>query len=72
MMAMSLIASTQGVALLPNYAEDNMPQSIVSRPLRGETPDVDLVVGYHKSNTSAALMLLLSRLDELAGRVAVS
>jgi LysR family hca operon transcriptional activator len=70
-MAMSLIISTRGVALLPKYAEDNMPQSVVSRPLRGEIPTIDLVLSYRKSNTSPALMLLLSRLDELVERVAV-
>jgi len=65
---MPLIASTRGVALLPKYAEPFMPQSIVSRPLRGETPTIDLVAAYHKSNTSPALVLLLSRLDELVER----
>ena len=71
-MAMSMIASTRGVAVLPKYAEDYMPQSIDSRPLREETPTIDLVAGYLKSNTSPALMLLLSRLDELVERVAAS
>jgi LysR family hca operon transcriptional activator len=71
-MAMSLITSTRGVALLPKYAEDNMPPSVVSRPLRGETPVVDLVLGYRESNTSPALTLLRSRLDQLIELVTVS
>jgi hypothetical protein len=31
-MAMSLIASTRGVALLPSYAQNFMPWSVISRP----------------------------------------
>jgi LysR family hca operon transcriptional activator len=37
-MAMSLIASTRGVALLPAYAENFLPSSVTSRPLKGEAP----------------------------------
>jgi LysR family hca operon transcriptional activator len=37
----------------------------VSRPLEGEAPTVDLVIGYSRSNTSAVLQLFLSRADEL-------
>jgi len=65
-MAMSLIASTRGVALLPAYTRNFMPWSVVSRPLEGEAPTIDLVVGYHRANTSPTLKLFLSRLGELA------
>jgi LysR family transcriptional regulator, hca operon transcriptional activator len=68
-MAMSLIASTGGVGLLPAYAENFLPRSVTSRPLQGDTPTVDLVLGYKKSNKSPILKLLLSRLDELVARV---
>jgi LysR family hca operon transcriptional activator len=68
-MGMSLIASTRGVGLLPAYAQNFLPSSITSRPLKGDAPTVELVVGYKKSNQSAALKLLLSRLDELVARV---
>ena len=64
-MAMSLIASTRGVALLPTYAKNFLPLSVTSRPLDGEAPMVDLVIGYNKSNTSPILGLFLSRLDQL-------
>jgi LysR family transcriptional regulator, hca operon transcriptional activator len=64
-MAMSLIASTRGVALLPAYARNLMPVSVVSRPLEGEAPTIDLAVGYNKSNSSPILKLFLSRLDDL-------
>jgi LysR family hca operon transcriptional activator len=69
-MAMSLVASTRGVALLPSYAQNFLPWSVVSRPLQGEVPTIDLAVGYRKSNPSATLKLFLSRLHELAANVA--
>jgi LysR family hca operon transcriptional activator len=68
-MGMSLIASTGGVGLLPAYAQNFLFPSVTSRPLKGDTPTVDLVLGYRKSNQSPILKLLLSRLDELVARV---
>jgi LysR family transcriptional regulator, hca operon transcriptional activator len=68
-MAMSLVASTRGVALLPAYAQKMLPSSVISRPLRGDVPTIDLVVGYSKMNTSPILKLFLSRLDDLIARV---
>jgi LysR family transcriptional regulator, hca operon transcriptional activator len=69
-MAMSLIASTRGVALLPSYAKNFLPWAVTSRPLAGEAPTIDLVVGYNKTNTSPILKLFLSRLDQLGKRAA--
>ena len=68
-MGMSLIASTRGVGLLPAYAQNFLPSSITSRPLKGDAPTVELVLGYKKSNRSPILKLLLSKLDELVARV---
>src|SRR5467141_3531633 len=68
-MGMSLIASTRGVGLLPAYAQNFLPASVTSRPLRGDTPTIDLVLGYNRANQSPVLKLLLSRLDELVARV---
>jgi LysR family hca operon transcriptional activator len=42
---------------------------VVSRPLEGEAPTIDVAVGYSKSNNSPVLKLFLSRLDELIERV---
>jgi LysR family transcriptional regulator, hca operon transcriptional activator len=67
-MGISLIMSTRGVGLLPAYAQNFLPSSVTSRPLKGESPTVDLVFGYKKSNESPILKLLLSRLDELVER----
>jgi LysR family transcriptional regulator, hca operon transcriptional activator len=68
-MAVSLIASTRGVALLPVYALNFLPRTVVSRPLTGSPPTIDLVLGYQKANTSPLLKLFLSRTDELIARV---
>jgi LysR family hca operon transcriptional activator len=67
-MGISLIASTGGVGLLPAYAQNFLPASVTSRPLKGNVPTVELVLGYKKSNPSPILKLLLSRLDELVAR----
>src|SRR4029077_3455684 len=68
-MGISLIASTRGVGLLPAYAQNFLPSSVTSRPLKGDIPTIELVLGYKKSNESPILKLLLSRLDELIARV---
>jgi LysR family transcriptional regulator, hca operon transcriptional activator len=68
-MGVSLIASTGGVALLPAYAQNFLTRSVTSRPLKGDAPTVELVLGYKKSNESPILKILLSRLDELVARV---
>ena len=69
-MAISLVASTRGVTLLPAYARNFLPWSVTSRPLEGETPTIDLVIGYQKTNRSPILKLFLSRIDDLIARVA--
>ncbi len=68
-MAVSLVASTRGVALLPVSAENFLKWSVVSRPLRGEAPTIDLVIGYHKANASPILRTFLSRIDDLTARI---
>ena len=54
----------------PQEAGHNLlPSSVTSRPLKGDTPTIELVLGYKKSNESPILKLLLSKLDELVARV---
>ena len=67
--AVSMIASTGAVALLPVYADSLLPWSVTSRPIRGDAPTVDLVVGYSKANRSPILKLFLSRVDDLTARI---
>jgi LysR family hca operon transcriptional activator len=64
-MAVSLVASMRGLALMPAYAKELLPWSVVSRPLEGESPVIDVVVGYSKTNTSPILKLFLSKLQDL-------
>jgi LysR family hca operon transcriptional activator len=64
-MGMSLVASTGGVALLPAYVEPLLPWSVVSRPLVGKPPTIDLVVGYRKDNPSPILQAFLACIDQV-------
>ncbi len=41
----------------------------MARPLSGEPPTIELLMGYDKSNTSPALKKFLARADELVKRV---
>jgi LysR family hca operon transcriptional activator len=67
-MAMSLVTSERGIALLPISIEDYLPPSIVSRRLKGEQATVDLMIGYRKDNASPTLKTFLSRIDGLIGQ----
>jgi LysR family hca operon transcriptional activator len=66
---MSLVVSTGGVTLLPLYVQNMLIPSVVARPLQGEPPTIELVMGYNKSNTSPLLKRFLSRADELVANV---
>jgi LysR family hca operon transcriptional activator len=68
--AMSLVASTRGLALMPAYARNLLPWSVVAKPLEGEPPTIDVALGYSKSNSSPILKLFLSRLGELKANTA--
>lgn len=64
-MAMSLVASTRGLALMPAYARNLLPAAVVSLRVAGEAPTIEIAVGYSRSNISPTLKLFLSRLGEL-------
>ena len=64
-MAISLVSSTRGVALVPASAKHFLRWSVISRPLKGEVPTIDVTVGYHRANTSPILKGFLSRIDDL-------
>ena len=68
-MAISLVSSTRGFALLPTVALPLLPWSVVSRPLRGIVPTIDLVMAYHKNNDALPLRLLVSRANDMATRI---
>jgi len=66
--AFSMISSTRAVTLLPAYAKNFLPSSVTSRPIQGDTPMVDFVVGYSRENASPILKLFLARVDDLISR----
>jgi LysR family hca operon transcriptional activator len=68
-MAISLVASTGGVSLLPLYARKMLPPPVVSRPLEGVPPTIDLALGYNEANGSPLLRFLLSKIEDLKFRV---
>ena len=64
--AISMITSTRGVMLLPAYTKRYLPETITTRPVRGEAPALDLVIAHHKANKSAVLERLLANVGKLA------
>lgn len=64
-MGISLVASRRGIALLPAYVEPLLPWSVVSRPLEGDAPFIDLAVGYRRDNPSPVLATFLAGIDQL-------
>jgi LysR family hca operon transcriptional activator len=68
-MAISLIASTGGVGLAPAYIGRLLPATLITRPLVGDGPTIDLVVGYLETNHSPFLKAFLSSLETLVARV---
>jgi len=65
--AISMITSTRAVMLLPAYTKCYLPESIITRPMQGEVPTLDLILAYHKANNSPILKLLLSSVGKLVG-----
>jgi hypothetical protein len=54
---------------LPLYVKLMLPASVVIRPLQGDVPTIELVLGYSRSNTSALLKRFLAQADQLIARV---
>ena len=69
--AISLVASTRGLSLMPAYAKNMLPWSVVSRPLKGDPPTIELALAYSNSNHSPILKLLLSKLGDLKAQAAL-
>src|ERR1700742_1743367 len=67
--AMSLVASTGGITIVPLYAQNMLAPNVVARALEGVPPTVDLALGYNGANASPLLRRLLSRADELVANV---
>jgi LysR family hca operon transcriptional activator len=61
----SLVASTGGLTLLPAYVEPLLPRSVVSRPLVGNPPSIEIAAGYRADNPSRVLSSFLQNIDQL-------
>lgn len=61
----SLVASVRGLTLLPAYVEPLLPRSVVSRPLRGNPPTIEIAAGYRADNPSPVLASFLQNIDRL-------
>lgn len=61
----SLVASTGGLTLLPAYVEKLLPRSVVSRPLAGPSPVIEIAAGYRADNPSPVLRSFLGNIDWL-------
>jgi LysR family hca operon transcriptional activator len=68
-MAISLIASTRSLGLVPVYARHLLPPTVVARPLADDA-GIGLFVGYSKTNSSPLLKRFLAKVDDMAARVA--
>ncbi len=68
-MAISLIVSTGGVALMPLYARNLLPPSVVSRPLDGQPPSIDITLGYRRDNPMSQLAAVVARIKGLKSEV---
>ena len=63
--AISMITSIRAVMLLPAYTKRYLPESVTTRPVKGDAPTVDLIIAYNKANNSPILKLLLSSVGKL-------
>ncbi len=68
-MAMSLVTSTRGMALLPASVRRYLPGPVTSRPLAGEQATIDLLIGYHRANKSPVLQKFLAGIDGLSALI---
>jgi LysR family hca operon transcriptional activator len=64
-MAVSLVASTGGVALMPFYARNLLPPTVVARPLEGDPPMIDIALGTRRDNPLPRLAAIIARVTRL-------
>lgn len=64
-MGISLVASTRSFTMLPAYVEPLLPWSVVSKPMKGEQPVIDLAIGYRPDNRSSVLASFLESVEWL-------
>jgi LysR family transcriptional regulator, hca operon transcriptional activator len=65
-MALSLVVSTGGITILPEYALQLMPTTVIAKPLAAPVPVIALVVGFDPGNPLALLRRFLRSLPPVA------
>ena len=60
-MVISLIVSTGGIALMPDYARNLFPPTVSSRPLADGSPTIDLAIGHNIDNPTPKLPEIIAR-----------
>jgi LysR family hca operon transcriptional activator len=65
-MATALVVSTGGVTILPRYVQRLLPPTLVSRPLLGEAPSIEVVLASARTSSSARLKRFLSEMTAAA------
>lgn len=68
-MAITLVQANDGIALLPASIQAYLPPTMICRPLSGEQPKIDLMLGFRAGNGSPVLSKFLARTEELAARL---
>jgi LysR family hca operon transcriptional activator len=63
--AISMIESTRAIMLLPAYTKRYLPETVTTRPVKGDAPTVDLIIAYPKTSNSPILKQLLARVGKL-------
>jgi LysR family hca operon transcriptional activator len=52
--------------MLPAYTKRYLPDTITTRPVKGEALTLELVVAYHKANKSPILKVLVANIGKVA------
>ena len=66
--AISMVVSTKGITLIPYHARPLLTSVVVTRPLVGTPPTMELTLGYSGANDAPLLRRFLGRADEFAAR----
>lgn len=64
--AISMVVSTKGVTLIPEQARVLITPNVVTLPLEGTPPTMELCLGYSEANSSQLLRRILNRWEEIA------
>lgn len=64
--AISMVVSTRGITLIPLQAGTMITPNVVTLPLQGSAPTMELCLGYSEANSSQLLRRLLKRCEEIA------